>query len=485
MQTGAPNATGEPNSSTTWLQTRTIMLAILTIVAFGAWFALLYPVLRRALERHAVPLDVSPIVPALLLAADAYAQLVFVVNRADGTALLDQGLTASNKVMIAIAGLVGCYVLWQVARDKRVLRLPFAMPYLPFTVMILFDGLSTFWSIVPSYTAYRTLELGILFLATVLLFDRNSIQRSLPVMMSALIAIWLVVVAPVYAGNLAHGVIFSSAKNNMTPALCAALLAYAIFLEPVGRTRLWQIGLALVGLLIAGSAASTAAIIGFIPAVMVASRRPLVRFAGAAFAVLCMAAFIFLTVGLGEFPGLLHLVSIVLQKPAVELASATGRTSFWPALIDATRDQYFGSGFAAAERFLQLLLPPAAFRNLIGDTDLNLASAHNMYLSAWVGTGLVGITLALAVLGTAANWVLKLPVAGRRFGLSVIFFLALNGLTTPGIFSTWNVNTLAFVAVLAYARVAVGRQSQRNTVGAFPPARSSPIAVAPATRTSS
>ena len=135
-------------------------------------------------------------------------------------------------------------------------------------------------------------------------------------------------------------------------------------------------------------------------------------------------------------------------------------------LIEGTRDRYFGSGFAAAERFLQLLLPGAALRSLLGDTDLNLASAHNMFLSAWVGTGLVGITLALTVLESAANWVHKLPAAGRRFGLSVIFVLVLNGMTTPGIFSAWSVYTLAFVAVLAYCarrrRPAVSAQRRRQ-----------------------
>jgi exopolysaccharide production protein ExoQ len=462
------------------------MLAILTIVAFGIWFALLYPVLRHALERHVVPLNLSPVLPALLISAYGFAPMVFNIDRNDGTALLDQGLSQSNKLMVAIAALAGCYALWQIARDKRVLRLLLAMPYLPFTLMILFDGLSAAWSVVPSYTAYRTVELAILFLVTVLVFDRSSIERRLPLLMSAFIVIWLVLAAPVYAGNMAHGIVFSSAKNNLTPALCVVLLAYAVFLETDGRMRLTQLALSLVGLVIAGSAASTAAIVGFVPAVMVASRQPPVRAAGIVLAVLCVGGFLLLTVNLGDFPGLLHVVSTVLQKPAAELASATGRTTFWPALIEGTRDRYFGSGFAAAERFPQLLLPSAAFRNLLGDTELNLASAHNMFLSAWVGTGLVGIMLALTVLVSVANWVHMLPAAGRRFGLSIVFVLVLNGMTTPGIFSAWSVYTLAFVAVLAYARVAVGRQSARKTASKVLPAvRLPPITPGPAGRTAS
>ena len=54
--------------------------------------------------------------------------------------------------------------------------------------------------------------------------------------------------------------------------------------------RLGQLALSLIGLVIAGSAASTAAIIGFVPAVMVASPRSPVRATGIVLAVLCVAA---------------------------------------------------------------------------------------------------------------------------------------------------------------------------------------------------
>ncbi len=459
------------------------MLAILTIVAFGAWFALLYPVLRRALERRVPSLNVSPILPFLLVATSALLPFVYFVNRTDGIALLAQGLSDSNRVTIAITGLAGLYVLWRVALDKRVLRLPLAMPYLPFTMMLLFDLLSTGWSVVPSFTLYRVVELAVFFLATILLFDRTTILRSLPVLLGVFIVAWLVVVAPTYIENIAHGIIFSSAKNNVMPAMCFALLFYAFFVEPDRRRRLWQIGLAFPGLVIAGSASSTAAIFGFIPAIMLASRYGPARVAGVVLAVLAVLVFMMLTVNLADFPGLLHVVSVILQKPEAQLANATGRVSFWPAVIMATRDHYFGSGFAAADRFIQLLLPPGELRNLLGDNSLNLASAHNMFLSAWAGTGLAGIALGLTVLGSTIGWAMKLPLADRRFVLSFTFVIILNGLTVPGLFGAWNVDILAFIAVLAYARVAAGREAARTAAGAGLPVWRFPgIAAASASR---
>ena len=78
-----------------------------------------------------------------------------------------------------------------------------------------------------------------------------------------------------------------------------------------------------------------------------------------------------------------------------------------------------------------------------------------MFLSAWAGTGLVGILFALASLIAPLRWCARIPVPARRVVASVILVLVLNGMTTPGIFQDWNVNVLAYIAVLAYARMCV------------------------------
>lgn len=450
------------------------MLTILTAIAIASGFFLLYPILRGALQRAVGPLNASPVVPVILTATHAFMPLIFVVERADGTELLDAGLTSSNKVMMAITGATALYVAWKMAGDRRVWRLPFAMPYLPFTIMIGFDLASAAWSLVPAYTFYRAGELAVLFLASILIFDRTTIERFLPGFLMVFTGIWLAATAPTWLESIAHGTVFSAAKHNLMPMVSIALLAHAMFLARGPRARLAEGAVAAIGFIIAGSAASTAALIGFVPAILIASRSPPVRILGALTMALCIVGFFVLMLGFSAFPGLLHFVSTVLQKPPEELTNATGRVEFWPAIIEGTRDRLFGSGFSAADRFLQLLVSASELRARVGETELNLSSAHNMFLSAWAGTGLLGLTMAVTVLAVALRWGFRLTGGGRRFVIAFVFSLILNGMTTPGIFQDWNVNVLAFVGVLAYARIRAGERPhtvRRATAGEPPDLR--------------
>ncbi|MET5020499.1 hypothetical protein AAHH78_36470, partial [Burkholderia pseudomallei] len=77
------------------------------------------------------------------------------------------------------------------------------------------------WSIVPTYTIYRTVELAIFTLASIMIFDRSDIERRLPNLFAMFIVLWLIATAPIILDNLAHGIVFSSAKHNLVPYLCA------------------------------------------------------------------------------------------------------------------------------------------------------------------------------------------------------------------------------------------------------------------------
>ena len=428
------------------------MLNLLLAIALVVWFALLYGVARHHLVTATVPLDARPTLPIVLVAAFAMLPLVFVVTREDGNAVLDQGLTASNVAQLVLAALTGLYVAGCVLLDRRVLLVPFSMPYLPFTLMIAVNGVSALWSVVPTYTAYRTVELAIFTLATILIFDRCDIGRRLAPLLSMFVAVWLLAVSPEIVTSLAGGIVFSAAKNNMMPFVCA-MLAFLTLFDRRLPWRRSQFVLAVVGFVIAGSASSTAAFAAIAPGMMIASAERRIRVLGWLLAGIVFGLFLVMMLGLSACPNRLELLSVVLQKPAVELAKATGRGEFWPFFIEATRDRLAGAGFSAADRFIQLLIPTTALAEELGREAIFITSSHNMYLSAWAGTGLIGAGFVLATLGNAIKWGLKLDRGERRFVISSIIFLMLNGMTTPGIFQDWNVNVLGFVALLAYARI--------------------------------
>ncbi|AWN45828.1 hypothetical protein DK419_05445 [Methylobacterium terrae] len=429
------------------------MLNALIAIAAATWFTVAYPVLRRRLAVRAASANAPVFWPLALVTVFAFMPLVFTVPREDGNAVLEQGLTASNVVTIVLTGLTALYLLAKIAADRRVLTLPFAMPYLPFTMMIGVNGLSAAWSIVPAYTLYRTAELAVFTLASILIFDRPDIRRRLADLLAIVTVAWLVSVIPETLQSLAHGIVFSSAKNNMMPLVCA-LLGFAAWFGPPNPRRGRYLMLAAAGFVIAGSAASTGALVAVGPALMIASRRPGLRLAGIVLALVAIAVFLFLMVGLSSFPALLDALSVILQKPRVELANATGRGQFWPVFIAATQDRLLGSGFSAADRFVQLLIPTTGLADELGRDAVFITSSHNMFLSAWAGTGLVGLGFALATLIEPIRFAARADRGTRRIVACLILMLALNGMTTPGLFQDWNVNVLAYVAVLATARAA-------------------------------
>jgi exopolysaccharide production protein ExoQ len=429
------------------------MLNAFIAVGVATWFTVAYPVLRRRLETRP-PSGAAPLFwPLALLVVFAFMPLVFTVPREDGNAVLEQGLTASNVVTIVLTGLTALYLVAKVAADRRVLLLPFAMPYLPFTMMIGVNGVSAAWSIVPTYTLYRTAELAVFTLACILIFDRPDIRRRLADILAIVTLAWLVAVTPEILQSLASGIVFSSAKNNMMPLVCA-LLGFAVVFGPPNRRRGRYLVLAAAGFVIAGSAASTGALIAVGPGLMIASRRPGLRVAGIVLALVSLVLFLFLMVGLSSFPALLDLLSVVLQKPKIELANATGRGQFWPTFIAATQDRLLGSGFSAADRFVQLLIPTTGLADELGRDAVFITSSHNMFLSAWAGTGIIGLCFAVLTLVEPVRFAARADRGTRRLVACLILMLALNGMTTPGLFQDWNVNVLAYVAVLACARAA-------------------------------
>ena len=286
----------------------------------------------------------------------------------------------------------------------------------------------------------------------ILIFDRGDIERRLANLFALFTLAWLAAVTPIMLGNLASGIVFSAAKHNIVPHLCATYAFLVLFDDRI-RHRGGHLLLAFIGFVIAGSAASTASLVAVLPGLMVASPHRRVRILGYTVFFAVYALFVVLMLGLSAFPGLLELLSIVLQKPAEELASATGRGTFWPIFIEGTKDHMVGSGFSAADRFIQLLVPPAFYTDALGKDGMAIQSSHNMLLSAWAGTGLIGLGFAALVLASAVQWGLKLDTAGRRFVATCVFFIILNGMTTPGIFQDWNLHVLSFMAMLAYARI--------------------------------
>lgn len=429
-------------------------------LAVAVWFAILFTLLRPT--RPAPLADRPYMAAALLLAVYLYLPYAFLVQRGGGTELLEQGLSSSNVLTIAIVAVAAAYCAVCVAGDRRLTALLADRVLFPFWMFIAIALASAAWSIVPGYTVYRAGELAVMFSLCLLIFDRTDFEQPFVRAHVVLLIGWIGVHALEMVESLARGTVFSSAKDNMLPLLCVSL----VLLLAITRRRP-QLTVVLV-LLAAGCfvAAGSAATVGALPLVLAgllaASSSRRMRVLGIAASVVWMLLFTVLLAGLGSFPDLMQTVSVLLQKPVEELERATGRGQFWPLFLDATAGRNFGSGFAAGERFIQLLLDPVAVQERMGRANVFIASAHNMVIGAWVATGWLGLLTMLACLGMAWREGMRLDLYGRRYVLPMLLLLFANGLTTPGLFGEFNMHTIAWVGLLCFVRSRAAATGQRH-----------------------
>lgn len=451
-------------------------------LAIVVWFALLFGLLRpRTLaplaEAHWLP-------PALILAGFFFVPYAFLVQRTSGTELLEEGLTSSNVITLGFACLAALWSGWVAAGTPRLASLLLDRVLFPYWLFIAVACASVAWSIVPNYTVYRAFELIALFSLCLLAFDRRRFEHGFLAAHVVLLLAWLAVRFPQVVEGAAAGVVFSSAKDNLIPLLSlSVLLMLAVGARP-RRGALLIGGLAAACFVLAGSAATVGAIPLIFTGLLAASPDPVWRLLGYVASVVWMGVFVVLLAGLASFPELMEAVSAVLQKPVVELEQATGRGKLWPIFIEATLDRNVGAGFAAGERFIQLLVDEALVEERLGKTQVFFSSAHNMLISSWVGTGWIGLLTLATCLSLAWREGARLDPAGRRYVLPILLVLAANGLTTPGIFGEFNLHTVTWVTILCCIRA--HRTAPRSATDPAPAAgRRPPRLAAAASRSSS
>ncbi|MBU1213090.1 MAG: O-antigen ligase family protein [Alphaproteobacteria bacterium] len=441
------------------------MLLALSGLAILTWFAVVYWMIR--------PVRVVPVaqaefwVPALLLATFFHLPSAFAVIRKSGTALIEQGLSSSNILTIAVVAVSAVFLLWTLIRYDRLLELLGDRILFPFLLTIAIAICSTLWAIFPLYTFYRAVELGVMFILVVLALDRRDFAKAFINLHVLLLGVWLVISAPEIASSLSNGVVFSSAKQNLIPLMSLSLLWFVMVFPRASRYRLAVGLLAVTAFIAAGSAATVATIPLFALGFMIAANSIWVRGAGVLLTLGYFAVFIFLLVGLSQFPDLVDIIASALQKPPAELLNATGRNELWPLFIEASHNRSFGAGFAS-ERFLQLLVDFTAVQERLGQKEIFFNSAHNMLIGSWLATGWLGLATIAICLASAFREALRLDIPGRQFIIPLLLALIANGMTVQGIFGEFNLHTVTWAALLVMIRVELRARSVMQSAPASP-----------------
>lgn len=382
-----------------------LLLAAVWVVAFGVlgWLAVLLVPNQSYFTAAAITSFI--LIPALVIwmvgkagqqggwALAVLTGLVVFVSDATLRGGIGRGLDGQSALKFGVwaAGLL--LTFWRWREVKAALSQPAPLALAVFGVWCL---LTSTYSATPLYTlGASTAFLGI-WVTAVCMAKVFSPQRGLAIFIVALMIAMVIslalyalaperVMTPMDAGRILRLSGLFGSPNNLGRAAALTLLLVCLaarhlrlrFAIPLMAAALLVCG---ASLYLSGSRASTLGLLVGL-AVLVLGRRP---FMSATVLVgLACGALVFTYV-----PDVRELfISLISRTGRVsELTTFTGRTEIWQFVLDLIgKSPWLGYGFASTREII-----PDGYAGAYGWTT---TSAHNLWLQAWVTTGLIGLAL--------------------------------------------------------------------------------------------
>src|SRR5215207_10632711 len=194
-----------------------------------------------------------------LLIAQYIQQITFSAPREDGMSLLTFGLTTSNILSAVITILSASYVTYVMVGRKLEIFSLFSGPYRAIMYMLAVYVFSCFWSISFSYSLYRLFELATFTALAICTFRGVSSPQFHARFVLLFTVIWLAANSGRIIESLESGGVFSSAKDNIFPAVAFFTIVIAFYTRGLQKYACMTFGL--LAFAAAGSAASTSAML--------------------------------------------------------------------------------------------------------------------------------------------------------------------------------------------------------------------------------
>jgi O-antigen ligase len=318
--------------------------------------------------------------------------------RTDLNALVTQGLTAQNRIQVAVVLCASAWAIYLLFRGRVAVQTLFAGPGFWISSSIVVFSLTVVWSVWPNLTLYRALELAAIWIICVHIFAHRDWFSQAHFFLWSILGMQLI---DGFVGLSLHGPsndgIVGVMRSNGGSALAATLIVWSFHCtrENGWSKTWWMLPIASGSLIVFGSLTSSFALLGGLAIYtyyrIPKSMKPILvcGFATVALVLLSLAYF-----NTGDLSGAassgIQAVSTMFDKSPEALRSATGRVQLWTAMWEASKENPLGYGFAAAERVF------SADRSLVGWAP-GPGGAHNGYLSGLFGSGWLGASFVLLV----------------------------------------------------------------------------------------
>jgi len=352
--------------------------------------------------------------------------------RTDLNALVTQGLTAQNKIQVAIVLCASAWAIYLLFRGRVAVRTLFAGPGFWISSSIVVFALTVIWSVWPNLSLYRALELAAIWIICVHVFAHRDWFSQAHFFLWSILGMQLINgLVSLSRHGLSHDGIVGVMRSNGGSALAATLMVWSFHCakENGWSQTWWMLPIATGSLIIFGSLTSSFALLGGLAIywfyTMPKSTKPVLVFGFATVALVLLSLAYFNTgdLSVAATSGI-QSVSTLFDKSPEALRSATGRVQLWTAMWEASKENPLGYGFAAAERVF------SADRSLVGWAP-GPGGAHNGYLSGLFGSGWLGASFVLLVF--ISMWLRIRQTDNHLIPLTMalLFIMAFNNLSLP------------------------------------------------------
>lgn len=416
-----------------------IMAAVVAVPALGLW------VVANAATRGRGFLGVMTFV-------------VVLVSDATLRGGIERGLDLQSVGKAAIWGAGLLLLIWRRDFVGSVVK---HFPSLMLLVFGFWALATTAYSVTPLYTAAAALSfLGMWVLATNYARMEDE-TRALAVITWSLLTglalsllLWAIVpdrvMTPMENGAVLRlsGVMGSPNTLGRAAAL-GLLLATLLCLRLSRRAAVWTavvaVGLCFACLYLSGSRASTLGLLAGL-AVLALRRRPWVLITSLVL-MTCFALVLYLS------PSFRFDVFQLISRTGKisEVTTFTGRTDIWAFVLDKIREApLIGYGFGSTREVIA--------ENYFGSWGWTTTSAHNLWLQAWITTGLIGLAPLIAgQIGSLREFV----IAPNPVRDSIVVFVLVLGLFEASALGP-SVNLITFVLIWGTALTAHGSAGVRT-----------------------
>jgi exopolysaccharide production protein ExoQ len=383
-------------------------------------------------------------IAAFLLIGDLVRYFLFNTIRSDALAILNDDFSIGNVSEIIWTTIAAIYLFYILITGRFRVDWFLRTPYFSIFLLIFLFLLSTGWSIVPSYTLYRSSELVVWVCLYVYFFTTLEPFIYKINFLAVYCLTWMLFNSPLLVESLSQYIIFSAIKDNFLPAVgfSVAILGWTT------RSRLVFLTIGVSTFVFAGSAAAAASAVAACFVGLVFSRSILFKLIGYTGIFATVGFMVAYLIAPNQFPEIINLLSNILQKSTEELLDATGRYTIWNILWDETKDNYFGSGFGS-DRFIQLLGSLAEVSDRFGSNSVFIMSAHNAALSAWTAAGWPGAIALLFVFANGIRYSAAYDLTHRATATMVLSFIVINSLSIPGLGGSYSCIWLVWIATLS------------------------------------